>query len=221
MAIAIFSGIALFSIIFLYTKTADRWNWKKIWKVSGLSLVSIILIPLILWALVYGYESFNRYLDEKPKKVTSMNGVTLGESLSDIKFKLDIELSESFSKGWESLVYLSKDKRVLFQFSEDKKLIRTGELCVYEQGRLISGPVLNGISCSSSGEDILSKYRVGEIKIKCGRDPKNTSRVYDAINYNIRYTLTGNQVESIAIISPDQFLVVATKNWIPCEELDK
>ena len=56
IAFSIFAGIVVFSIVFLYVKTADRWNWKKI----VIWAAGLLLIPVIIFLVfIYFFLSFN------------------------------------------------------------------------------------------------------------------------------------------------------------------
>jgi len=81
----LFSGLVILGIIYLYTQTKDRWNWKKI--VFSIIGVFILLIG-ILWASLWVPKQLTTIpVVDKPKLITSYDGISLGDTLADIEFK--------------------------------------------------------------------------------------------------------------------------------------
>ena len=81
----LFCGLVILGVIYLYTQTKDRWNWKKI----VFSMIGILLILLgIFWLSLWLPKQLtpNAGVD-KPKLITSSDGISLGDTLADVEFK--------------------------------------------------------------------------------------------------------------------------------------
>ena len=111
LGLAIFLSSIFLGIIFLFHSTKDRWNWKKIAKLTSLILLTTLVILISIWVYRFYFEN-NRYKTKitnkeileainkisdddlrkeeiknfKPLKITKLNEFKLGESQSDIKF---------------------------------------------------------------------------------------------------------------------------------------
>jgi hypothetical protein len=219
IGIGIFLGLCFVGLVYLYTQTKNEWDWKKIWKRVGMIFAFIVFLPIILFALIQGYESFNSYLDNKPKKITSLHGVSLGDSLSDVKFKLGVVFDKEVSGIWESKVYLTDNKNLLYEFSDQDRLKTIGQRCVDEKKNSINIQSINGISCNANGDQVLEKYGKESIRILCHKTSTENSRAYDAIDYGIRHILDSDQVGLIYIKTPEDLKTLVGKTWIPCDQV--
>lgn len=75
----VFLAALCFGIIFLYSKTKDRWNWKKISLITGLSTLGPLIL-IIVW--IYA----NEWIDDLPKVQNEYAGIQLGQSSADVIF---------------------------------------------------------------------------------------------------------------------------------------
>jgi len=81
IGIGIFLGLVFIGTTYLYTQTRDSWNWRKIWKWIGVGILALIVIPLAVGSIVWVYSSISDYYASKPKVISSLHGLNLGEKL--------------------------------------------------------------------------------------------------------------------------------------------
>lgn len=228
------------SFIYIH-KPKDRWNWKKIWRIVFYVITTPIALGLIIWGGVFLYSTY----EERPKLITSYKGIELGESLNDVNFKIggfeNIEQmfitreTAELNKLKNKPEYEAKNKSLLDHIAQQKKNIgHDGDY--YNESNRTTIIVLNnkiidithvcsdydysgsvsGISCKSSGDKILEKFS-GEIRILCSSGKDESSRVYDAIKYGVRYFLTRNVVDGIMIANPKLLESYIGNHWVKCD----
>ena len=232
IGIGIFLGLVFVGTIYLYTQTKDSWNWRKIWKRVGIGFLALILIPLVLAAIAWVYSSISDYYASKPKVISSLHGLTLGEKFSDVEFKLPLKKQARQWNPEDMIEYDVVDqKNREISFDKNNKLIALGETCTEDKGP--NAPLfesINGIGCGATSDDIVNRYGKGEVRIQCPskaqlderKDDKEIKfRVYDAIDYGVRYHLGNNYMFAITITTPSTLKGWSGKNWIPCDEAEK
>ena len=74
IGIAIFAGLLMLSLIYLYTQTKDRWNWSKIIKRIFLISVAVVGFPILAIAVYFAYMNVQQYWSEKPRVYESYGG---------------------------------------------------------------------------------------------------------------------------------------------------
>lgn len=197
MAIAIFAGITLFSIIFLYTKTADRWNWKKIviWA-GGISLVPVVGFFL----LAYSDQLFKDFPLNHKGLLTSFNGVAIGSDYADVEFKYGKLKRMPDEKEDTTYFY---EHPVGFGFYVNKSDNKIAGILIDCNSSIKDE--FNGIACGDPSEKLQKKFG-NNLNIKCEPKPKNEkdmigdiSRSYSVDKFGTRYVLAKNQVILIAI----------------------
>lgn len=225
MGFWIFASVALFSLVFLYTKTKGQWNWKmiinKTWKI-GLVLV---LLPIALITLIQGYEGVSSYFANKPKVVNSYGAIKLGDKYSDVSFNTPLKKIDLLSDR-EETVY-NYDKRANVTFSNATNLLtEINQRCTVETVGFVPDflPV-NGIDCNARADDILKKYGKDNVRISCENEEKIKAdkgivlnmRIYDVPELGIRHTLMTNQLLNIELMDP-KVLKASAPNWTkPCD----
>lgn len=211
MAFAIFAGIALFSLIFLYTKTADRWNWKKIviWA-GGISLVPVIGFFL----LAYSDQIFKDSPPNHKGLLISFNGVAIGSDYADVEFKYGKLKKAPDDKEDTSYFYEHPAGFGYYVNKSDNKIIGIFIDC--------KSPIkdeFNGIACGDPSEKLQKKFG-NSLDVKCEPKEKgekeaigDVSRAYSVDKFGTRYVLTRNVVDFIAIRpNPSQ-----SKYWVDCK----
>ena len=213
----LFCGLVILGVIYLYTQTKDRWNWKKI----VFSMIGILLILLgIFWLSLWLPKQLtpNAGVD-KPKLITSSDGISLGDTLADVEFK------KGKLKTYQDFF---KEKRDNYQ-DELYIIDRTFGVHTDIGGKFITVIVracdsggftesINGISCDDSGEKIIERFGK-DVVVKCAVNPdlnKSPRRMYDVSKYGVRYQLQQNKVDSFKIFPSANFLS-ESKNWEPCK----
>jgi hypothetical protein len=207
IAFSIFAGIVVFSIVFLYVKTADRWNWKKI----VIWAAGLLLIPVIIFLVILAKDAL---FDGEPSpikhtgKLTSFQGVAIGDKFSELEFKYG-RLSKD---GYEH--YLINKSFGVYVDDESKKVSSILVFC--EEGIT---DLFNGIACGDTTEKLVKKYG-SDLKIRCHVENKNPKdnmvvRSYYVPKLATSYILEKNQVVLVHIKELD--LAKPSKNWEKCE----
>ena len=207
IAFSIFAGIVIFSIVFLYVKTADRWNWKKIviWA-AGLLLIPVIIFLVILAkdALFDGDPSPIKHTG----KLTSFQGVAIGDKFSELEFKYGRLSKDGFDH------YMINKHFGVYVDDESKKVSSILVFC--DEGIT---DLFNGIACGDTTEKLVKKYG-SDLKIRCHVENKNPKdnmvvRSYYVPKLATSYILEKNQVVLVHIKEVD--LAKPSKNWEKCD----
>jgi hypothetical protein len=227
IGIGIFLGLVFVGTIYLYTQTKDSWSWKTICKRVGIGFAIVIALPIMVALIYWAYSSFTDYLESKPKKISSLHGLTLGEKLSDVQFKLPMTANSKVD--WDDQKIFDVDgqpNRWLGFSKKDSKL----SLMVQDCRTVQNGPAfetINGINCNSTGEDILKTYGESSVMILCEKNPEKTTvdakvivRAYDSIKHGVRHLLFNNQVGILYVTKPEELKTWAGENFFPCDELE-
>jgi len=199
----IFLGLFFCGLIYLYTQTKDRWNWAKRCKSVFVVLGVLISLGLISIGGIFLYD----YYQGIPKVITEFKGVKLGESLSDVTFKLGNP--EKVKNEWYG--YSSPDRGVKIQ---DGKVSFITYFC-----KNSDYTKLNGIKCNSSGDTIFKRFGK-DVRVLCDmgkeRDDK-LIRAYDVMKYGTRYYLYTNLVYRMGITSPETLKSSIGTRWDHCQ----
>lgn len=215
----LFSGLVILGIIYLYTQTKDRWNWKKI--VFSIIGICLLLLGFFLASLWWPKQLTPIAETDKPKLITSYDGISLGDTLADVEFK----------KG--------KVKTYAEIFPKDKRISDSNELYLVNKtfgfytdikGNTVTGIIktcgdatnlttnINGIYCSDSGETIIERFKK-DVVVKCKVNPdksESPTRSYDVSKYGIEYLLSKNSVEAFKVFPPS-IISSESKDWEICK----
>lgn len=210
---SIFLSSLLLGLIYLYIKTKEDWDWKKIFIVIA-SIIGILVVVILI--AVYWDKVFTKSSDFDARKdysgvIRSYQGVAIGEKLSDIQFKFGkLEEIQSTKKDDDNSIYWVEEKFLVFISNKSNKVDFIVALC--EKG---VAEKFNGIGCNDAGER-LEKTFGNNLKIQCnvaGDSANRYTRVYDVPKYATRYYLEKNKVESILIYG-DEY---KSTNWGECK----
>jgi hypothetical protein len=189
---------------------------KKLFKwLVAILIVSSALIGIIALSIYLFYE-----IKDKPKIETELKGVAIGEKISDVLFKSDGYKIENATKNENGtfqknneISYINQSSRLLVRFENNKV-----ESILYNCSQEYEYTIISKISCGDSSEKI--KQRFGDdIRVLChmNKDLRSNSRVYDAIDYGIRFHLFFNKVEAITIFRPEKLAQLVGINWSKCD----
>ena len=78
----IFLGALLFTIVYLYKITRDRWNWRKVARRSLIALVSALALVALGVISVVVYER----IPDTPQKQTGYADLRLGMTMAEVKY---------------------------------------------------------------------------------------------------------------------------------------
>src|SRR5688500_5937508 len=83
IGVGIFLGCLVLASVYLYANTRERWNWRRIAKRTFIAFGALVAI-CVVWLLAWlGYEKW----ESRPRLVTRLEGVSLGEKLADVEFR--------------------------------------------------------------------------------------------------------------------------------------
>ncbi len=209
MAFAVFFGFVFIGLIYLFVKTRDIWNWKKI----VLWFIGILISVVAAFAVVMFVDSFKSFVPETFSRITSYDEITLGDKFNDVEFKKGKLKKIGDIKDSSDDLYVINDKTALY--IDKKNRLVTGLIvgCADYQSTKF-----NGVGCGDTGDLIQSKFK-GDITILCEpEDRKHENgplRVYDVPKYGVRYMLQQNKVVRMTAFT-DEFWTENKTKWISC-----
>lgn len=226
----IFFGAVFMGLIYLYVNTKDIWAWRKITKRVMLTILVVIVILGIVVGAVIAYDSYQveKAIQEKerPGLVNSLEGVSIGQKLSDVRFKVAIKRAPD-SDDEKDLAYVHAEKdNVLIYFDKSTNLVSSvGVRCTDDAFKYPSLYSVNihGIQCGSSSENIISTYPEGMVRALCFSASNDETgifaslRTYDVPAYGVQYVLETNKVSRFIIQEPKRLSEEQDKFWKPCE----
>jgi len=186
---------------------------KKIgkWILYGLLIViSIVILYSSSIAIVQYYEN-------KPKLITELKNIKIGERYSDFMFKNPgYIVDKNPPKNRENESYLENSKEKITVAIKGNLISEITYICKenYEN------TTVNGISCNETGDYISDKF--GEnLRIQCLKDKTDKDyliyRVYDVVKYGVRHHVLSNKVVAFNIVNPDILKDYTGLNWSNCE----
>lgn len=181
---------------------------KRLLKWFGFGVLILAGLVLLIVAGASGYDKWQ----SRPQIATELNGIKLGESIGDVRFKNEglSGPSKWADKNSDQQNY-SIQSKLLFVSVKGGRVNRVSQLC----GTSSDHVGINRIYCNeSTSEDILKKYG-SNVRVLCVKD-EPLKRAYDAIEFGVRYELSQNTVYAITITSPEA-LETSKVNLQPCE----
>lgn len=163
---------------------------KKIILIASATLISLLIL------IVAGYFALVLYI-ERPKVIDKFNGLTLGMSVSDLKFNKGEPAQKDKSSWCDSCEYWSyKPKTIL---NEDFTVIIKNGMVVAIADEIGFTRHLNAQSLFNS-EDIISKYG-NPSSVSVNSD--QTQRIYCFSKYKLFFYLAKNKILVYGTYDPD------------------
>ena len=180
--------------------------------------ILIALFFVILGVILFSsYVSIMQYYENRPKIVTEIKNIKIGEKFSDFMFKNpDFTIDKNPTKNNEDKTYYENNKEKISVTLKENIISEITYLCkeTYEN------TIVNGISCNDIGETIIEKYGQ-DLRIQCLKDKTDKDflkyRVYDVVKYGIRHHVLSNHVIAFNIISAETLKEYTGTNWTNCE----
>ena len=210
---SIFLSSLLLGLVYLYIKTKNDWNWRKICIViAGIAVLFIAVILIaVFWDKVFGRSDNFDARKEHSGLIKSYRGVSIGDKLSDVQFKFGkLEEIKPTKKDDDTTIYWIEEKFLIFVSNKSNKVDFVVALC--EKG---IPDKFNGIECNDTGEK-LEKTFGKNLTIQCNTNEDSSNRftrVYDVPKYATRYYLEKNKVESIMFYGEEY----KSTNWGECK----
>jgi hypothetical protein len=187
---------------------------KRIAKWILLSALGLVALALVVGLGIFIYQKW----ENRPKVVSELNGVSIGDKLNDVLFKNpDLKLSDLDKKNRTqetSSKYMDKEGRKNIFFSDDDKVSLIDYTCAdtYEYTSI------NGIKCNDTSENIEKKYG-NKVRVLCHTNTKFKvrARAYDIVEYGIRYKLLYNSVFSFSVAQPELLKTFVGFSWGNCD----
>lgn len=198
----IFLSSLLLGLIYLYVKTKDTWNWKKIF-IGIISFAAILLVSILI--AVYWDNFFKKSDDfnsdrEYSGLIQSYQGISLGDKISNLEFKYGRLKFEGKTQGNVPIYTIeAKPNLVIYKRESSDSVSFIGIDC---SNTLDS---FNGIKCGTSADELLKKHGK-KVKIWCPKElakDENPYRIYDMVEFGTRFYLSKNEVSHLRIYSPD------------------
>jgi hypothetical protein len=184
---------------------------KRIAKWVLLSVLGLAALALFVWLGVYLYNKW----ESRPKVVSELKGIALGEKLNDVLFKnskLKLISGDIKHKALPDLVlYRNEEDRIGINISDDKVYF-----VEYKCADKFEYTSINGIKCNDTSGNIKDKYG-DKIRVLCHVEIKVGARVYDIVEYGIRYMLVYNGVVGFSIAKPEHLKTFVDINWGYCD----
>jgi len=212
----IFLGLVFVGLIFLYINTRGEWNWQKISKrmLIGFGVLVILILLGIIWFIA------EQKWRERPRVVTSLKGITLGEKFSDVVFRLGqfekLKSDKNKKRKHRDRDYKLKKERIVISV-RDENINSITYICNddenYEYTEILS------ISCYDLGDKIKKKFS-NKIRVQCSKNTDKTAplfRTYDVVEYGVRYYLFRNKVFRFLIADKKELESYANINWGECK----
>jgi len=181
-------------------------------KTIGKWFLIATLILLALFSIFYAFVKINDYIESRPHVVNEFLKIKLDEKLNDVLFRIEgLKLDEEALKANKESAtkYHNKDSGISID-------IESGRVSgiVYKCRDKSDYMNVNNIFCSDLGEKVLEKY--DGVRILCNKELIEM-RVYDAVNYGVRYYLVSNKVAAFYVSKPSFLETLVGINWHQCE----
>lgn len=214
----LFLGLLVCAIVYLFVKKPEIFNGKRLFKGLFVGVLGVAALIAALWAGGVIYDTFM----ERPKPIESVGSVNLGDSLSDVKFKvgslvLDLDRTQKSADQFNRVgdgIYKIPDSKLEIEVFDGKVALIDYSCDVLNQDNFS----LNGVGCGASGEDIIDRFGK-QVKVFCLKEDvqeekRDFLRLYEVPNLNTRYFMYKNQVLAIYVAS--QKRLANKSNWKEC-----
>ena len=193
LGLAIFLSSMILGLIFLFHSTKDRWNWKKIIKVTSYVLISLVIISSIYY---FFFLHSNSVIYKGPSKATSFWDIKLGNSKEDVVFLRGYpDETDSLKSIWFYIKkYYGRNNEYYKIVFNDNKVTS-----VVYYGKYWS-PNLLGRNFVNYPLQSLKDY-LGEPSY-VSSSPDGLKRVYSFNSFNVVFYMQENKVFGYGIYNP-------------------
>jgi hypothetical protein len=181
LALGIFLAALILAAVILFSATKDRWNWRKIllWGFTSI-IATIAVIALVFWR------------QSLPRAENELFGVSLGDSVSDVKFRKGKPSSEVFGYIW-TYPYSVGGAYCFVEFYQNA----VDQIFLFPVSRDLPFS-FQGISFGSSLKDI---GRVFGTPSRVDESDDDMYRLVSFSDYNIAFMLRQNSTVGVAIFN--------------------
>jgi curved DNA-binding protein CbpA len=169
-------------------------------------LILLLVITLIIFLGNYLRSNGDRRDSEMGTPLRSLNGIAVGDKLSDIEFKL------GKLKRIDAVVYWIESQYDYIYLDKSDRVYAVAHVCASADKTLVLG-----VSCWDTSDKI-KKLFGSKLVINCiktAADDADPKRSYTVREYGIRLILSKGRVETIGIVSLDD-IGKDTKDVVSC-----
>jgi len=190
--------------------------FKKILKWVAAAVLAIFTLGSLTGLVIYGFYA----IKDMPTIVNEINGVAIGDKVSDVLFKSNgykpekqIVNENGSKQNSNQISYANTNERMYVTF--ENGLV---EDILYDCRKEYEYTSISKISCGDSSEDIKKRFG-NKVRVLChmNKDFRNELRVYDVVDYGIRFQLHYNKVVGINIFKPEKLNNLVCINWSECD----
>lgn len=181
-------------------------------KTIGKWIAIAVMVLLAILSIFYSYVKIDDYIASRPRVVGEFLNIKLDEKLNDVLFRvegLELDKEELIGRDESTDRYTNKNSGV----AVDSSLGRVkgiGYKCKDDTDYM----VVNDIFCGDLGDKVLKKYEA--VRILCSKESIKF-RVYDVVNYGVRYYVVSNKVAAFYVAKSDLLEKLIGINWVKCE----
>lgn len=186
------TGIFLSAIflggVALYIATKDRWNWKKVilWPLGVVTALAVIG-----GLITYGYIKF----EERPKKLTEFWGVSLSDTVTDVKFKKGRTVDQVFPDFFAHFPNGSSSDGATYFIKLNNDRVKA-VLC---SGNTYYCASLHGVNTYDSLSDVEKKLGSPSF---VSRTNDELTRAYSFEKFNIVVEFSEGKMQALGIYDP-------------------
>jgi hypothetical protein len=195
----VFLSSILVSLVFLYSSTKDRWNWRKGVKRIGIGLTVLTCLGV---ATYFSWDPLQSIAD-RPKPFRELGGITLGASQADVKFLKglpDVSCTDSVEKDWSLWAYkLTSEADTVPSWLVVTFMETHGAWTIYirsDDASFRNAPELEHVNKYESLESIDKRFGPSSSVIP---SEDGLSRTYAYRRYNLRVDFAKGQVTRYGI----------------------
>jgi hypothetical protein len=211
---SIFLSALLLGLIYLFLKTRNDWNWRKILIITTViaALAMVIILITIFWD--EWFKKSNEVEAEKKYSgvIQSYQGVSLGENIANLEFKYGRLKPQGKTLGNVPIYTIEAKPNLVIYKNQSSDLVDfLGVDCTGSKDSF------NGIKCGMNSDELLKQHG-DKVKVWCPKElakDEDPYRVYDITEFGTRFILSKNQVVHIRIFKPNEM-----KNPISLKECD-
>lgn len=184
--------------------------------------IGFAIIAATGFLLFVGFTGYDRW-KERPSTIRKLDEISLGDKLSDVSFRLgefkEVPKGKDLSVKYpDEIDYENKTIGGKLGFSIHNGVVFTINYACNDNGSNYIR--INGIECGSDGDRVLDRFK-DNVRVLCSNavkydDSYRFVRVYDVVEYGVRYMLVKNRVEGFIVADKDELKSFIGINWVPC-----
>lgn len=179
----IFLSAIFLGTVALFIATKDRWNWKKIllWPLGV-----VVALAVVGGSIAYLYQKY----EDRPRKLTELWGVSLGDAASEVKFKKGEPTTRLENDFWVYRPYQTMEGDYVVYFKDDR--VRS----IIYFGPMYNGPTVHGVGHYDSPLELDAKLGSPSY---VSRSKDDLRRAYSYDQFNVVAHFEGGNMSALGI----------------------